>query len=519
MRIATRIAAGQLAFIVLLLAFLLYQISLIHTLQSINRSLSNTNFTAAKYSLQLRDDLEGLEEFTRKLFATSDWDYRTQVISKRQSLEQHLENIRSLPLSQAERAAVAALELLSRRSSQSALLTQPRNPEHQPSLSGPSGNQLFEAQIDDLRRMRAATRRLIEVTSEAIRIRVQQSQETGQRAEKVSWTAAAVALLLSLLVSFLTLQSITRPLGQLVRGTRELAKGEFDYRVDDSGTDELAQLAGDFNAMADQLSKLDQLKDDFVSHVSHELKAPLASMQETTQLLIDQLAGPINPQQEHLLALQLRSGRRLSAMIANLLEVSRMEAEAVEYGFASEDLAALVQNVLTELAARSHDLQLRLELAATRAPLPVECDGARIHQVITNLLENAFKFAPQGSTITVRIDLLDQLPRGLPEHWQRELADAAPDFALISVADRGPGVQPAHRFRIFEKFHQIKRGSKVAGQGVGLGLAICRSIVEHHRGAIWVEERAGGGSNFLVLLRVRQPRIVVGLPRSLGSET
>jgi signal transduction histidine kinase len=115
----------------------------------------------------------------------------------------------------------------------------------------------------------------------------------------------------------------------------------------------------------------------------------------------------------------------------------------------------------------------------------VVCDRDRLIQVIGNLIDNALKFSPAGSEVTVNIS-------GRPERQG--------EFVRLSVVDEGPGVADSHKRDIFEKFHQVKGGRRVAGQGVGLGLAICKTIVEAHHGRIWVEDNPGGGSVFCVEL-------------------
>jgi two-component system sensor histidine kinase GlrK len=264
----------------------------------------------------------------------------------------------------------------------------------------------------------------------------------------------------------------------------------------------LSQLAKDFNMMAQRLDELDELKKDFVSHVSHELKAPLASMQETTYLLLEEIPGPLTDKQRRLLALHLQGGKRLSSMISNLLDLSRMEAGVMDYEIKKQDLIALIRTVTAEHEVRAREKGLRIDLALSAQPLIVECDGDRIIQVLNNLLENALKFSPQDTAIGVQVRFALDIPWHLPERWQRTVMPAAngTGYALLAVSDSGPGVPDAHKEKIFQKFHQVRQGRKIAGQGVGLGLAICQTIVETHHGAIWVEDHAGGGSVFFVLL-------------------
>ncbi len=331
---------------------------------------------------------------------------------------------------------------------------------------------------------------------------VKASRSTGKMAETVSWIAAAIALLLGALVSLLIVQSITSPLKQLTHGTRAIADGKFFYRLDTTRRDEFAQLAKDFNTMTARLSELDQMKKDFVAHVSHELKAPLASMQETIQLLLEHIPGPLNEKQQRLLELNLAGGRRLSALIGNLLDLSRMEAGVLEYELKSNDLAGLVQTVTAELKPQAHERDLAFAVEAPDRPVMVQCDGERIMQIIRNLLGNALKFSPKGKEIRVRVATAAEIPAGLPESWHDKI-HPQPDgkeFALVTVTDSGPGVPDQHKEKIFEKFHQVKQGKKMPGQGAGLGLAICRTIVDAHRGAIWVEDNPEGGSIFFLMI-------------------
>ena len=155
-----------------------------------------------------------------------------------------------------------------------------------------------------------------------------------------------------------------------------------------------------------------------------------------------------------------------------------------------------------ELEVRAGEKKIRIETDLPETPIEVQCDKDRIVQVIVNLLGNAVKFSPEGGTVRVRLEAVSEIPKTLPEVWRGKVPDPGPDesFGLLSITDSGPGITDVDKTRVFEKFHQVKKGGKVAGQGVGLGLAICRTIVLVHQGAVWVEDNPGGGSRFFLLL-------------------
>jgi two-component system sensor histidine kinase GlrK len=279
-----------------------------------------------------------------------------------------------------------------------------------------------------------------------------------------------------------------------------LAQGDFAVLVDESGKDELAELAAHFNVMVSKLRELDQLKGDFVSHVSHELKAPLASMQETTRLLMDEIPGGLNEKQRRLLKLNLACGERLSEMIKNLLDLSKIEADAMQYQFEISDLAATVEMAVDEFRGLAGEKNLSLEIKLPDEPALIPCDEERCLQVLGNLISNAIKFSDRGKSITVEIQCLDTPPQSIPEVKRHQLLTSSKRFCVISVRDRGRGVSDKDKERIFERFFVLTKGRKNLGQSTGLGLAISRRIAEAHRGLLWVEDNPGGGSVFHFLL-------------------
>jgi signal transduction histidine kinase len=163
-----------------------------------------------------------------------------------------------------------------------------------------------------LEKVQLETQQLAAAAQDAMSHELNESELSAQRAERLSWIAAVGALLLSILLSAMLARSIVLPLERLTEGTREVSAGRFDYRLEMFGTDEFAQVSQDFNSMTERLDELDRMKRDFVSKVSHDLKTPLSSMQETISALLDELPGPLTPKQRQLL--ELNRDRRTAAV-------------------------------------------------------------------------------------------------------------------------------------------------------------------------------------------------------------
>jgi signal transduction histidine kinase len=498
MKITTKIIFGYGLFIVILAALVIYQVITINKMQSINKKLKEINFENAITLLDAMEQRDGVWEFTQKCFASPDPRYPEELKSYINDYERDLREITGRALSGEEQSSLNSL-----RKSWNAFASSLQSELQKKSseVQDPPGYLL-----DELDGLKTQTKSFFASTLKSITEKVESAESRGKTAEGVLYSATALSLAISILVSFLIFRSISKPLASLTEGTRAIAEGKFFYRLDTSRNDELSQLAKDFNTMTQRLNELDELKKDFVSHVSHELKAPLASMRETIQLLLEEIPGPLTEKQKRLLQLNLQSGIRLTSMISNLLDLSKTEAGVMEYELKRCDLVPLVRNAIAEFDVQAQERKIRIDAELPNEPLPVECDSDRIVQVLVNLVGNAVKFSSKGGTVQVKVEAADEIPGNVPVSWRRLITgteDGKP-FGLVSVTDTGPGIPDSDKEKIFEKFHQIKRGRKVVGQGVGLGLAICRTIMQAHRGAIWAEDNPAGGSRFIVLLRPGQ---------------
>jgi signal transduction histidine kinase len=220
--------------------------------------------------------------------------------------------------------------------------------------------------------------------------------------------------------------------------------------------------------------RFDELKNDLVATVAHEFRTPLTSLHMAIHLCLEGAAGPVTERQTDLLHAARQDCERLQTIVDEILDLARLQAGKVALQRRPLAPAALVAEALE--ARRSAARQRGLTLAEEVEPsLPeVNADAERIQIVLTNLLANAIRHAPEGSTVTVRARALEQQVR-------------------FEIADPGPGIAPEHHERIFEKFYRVPG---TARGGSGLGLSVAKELVEAHGGAIGVESEVGRGATF-----------------------
>ena len=227
-----------------------------------------------------------------------------------------------------------------------------------------------------------------------------------------------------------------------------------------------------------------QFKDEFLSHVSHELRTPLTCIHQFVTLLLDDLAGPILPEQRDHLGTVLKSVNQLRNMIGDLLEATRAEARKLRVERRCIAIEDTVQQAVNMLRASAKERGIGLEMAVdARIPL-VHADPGRVLQVLINLMDNAIKFTPAHGSVMVKACLVD----------------TDPDVVYLSVADTGRGISPEARALVFERLYQDPNATDNSRKGLGLGLYIGRELVHQHGGRIWVESQQGHGSTFTFTL-------------------
>jgi signal transduction histidine kinase len=224
-----------------------------------------------------------------------------------------------------------------------------------------------------------------------------------------------------------------------------------------------------------QRRAVDQLKDEFVSLVSHELRTPLTAIRGALGLLTSGMLGPLSDQGQRMVEIAVRNTDRLVRLINDILDIERMQSGKVAMQPRLCNAADLLYQAAEELRAMAQEAQVRLMVRPLQVELRVDPD--RILQTLINLVSNAIKFSPAGTTVWLTA-----------ERWGEQL--------LIQVQDQGRGIPAEKLESIFERFQQVDASDSRQKGGTGLGLAICRSIVQQHGGRIWVESQVGQGSTF-----------------------
>jgi signal transduction histidine kinase len=486
MSVSSRLVLSVGLLMFLALGVVGYQLRSVNRLQEINKDLSDVSFVAADNLLKMELDAQDLDRFFRR--------YLSRQEERRKDNEGALNDIinnidQSFKVLDSVRQPWEAPDEIDKLSL--AWLQYKAQIESIRQVVPKSGLDEFPPLLEEA--ARAHSEQIVlarKAVLASIAAKVQFNKTVGDQAVSVSLIAAGIFLVLSVAITLLTLRAINTPLRELTRGTRSIASGEFSHRIPVTGPSEFVELARDFNSMSEKLGELDQMKKDFVAHVSHELKAPLAAIRQTLAVTLEEVTGPINDAQRRLLQLSRNSAERLSAMVSNLLDASRLEAGTMEYEMGSRDIVAIVKQCVEEFSLKAVERQIHITIDSDAPGIPVICDADRMIQVIGNIVDNALKFSPQNSTIRIEVSHNDA---------------ASVPTATVSVSDRGNGVPDDHKQKVFLKFHQILgRGKRTAGQGVGLGLAICKTIVDAHRGRIWVEDNPQGGSTFRVEMRAVQ---------------
>lgn len=300
----------------------------------------------------------------------------------------------------------------------------------------------------------------------------------------------SVAIMIIILISvdagvigFFMSRSISKPIKELYRATREVEKGNYDVKIDIKTRDEIEELAYAFNKttvalgrLEEERKEIDKAKTEFLSITSHELRSPMTPMKAQLQMLEEGYFGKLSKKQKDSLGIVIRNADRLDNIIVDFLDISRIEAARLKFNFEKTDLTQTIGDTTKFMEGFAKEKNIKFIVNSDKLPI-IEVDPDRVSQVLRNLINNAIKFSNENSKIEIAAELKKE-------------------YILFSVRDHGCGLTPENQIRIFEPFYQVESASRRRHGGTGLGLAICRGIVESQNGKIWVESKLGKGCKF-----------------------
>jgi signal transduction histidine kinase len=262
---------------------------------------------------------------------------------------------------------------------------------------------------------------------------------------------------------------------------------------------------------ADVARELEQLRDRFrkttnaLASAAHDLKTPLAILNGYIELLQSQKLGALNERQREVMSDMFASGQRLQHFIQDFLTFSVLEIGELRMQYVEGDMNACLSEVCRLWSGRFQERGLALYFLANDKLTPFAFDGPKIQRVISNLLENACKYTPEGGTVWLHAEPHMWERRGVSKTGiageRRRQSTNVPNAVKVSVADTGPGIRPEFHLEIFDDFFRLP-GSESA-EGMGLGLAIARRLLQGMSGKIWVESEPGAGCKFSFLVPLK----------------
>ncbi|MFD0695850.1 ATP-binding protein [Paenibacillus sp. GCM10027628] len=305
------------------------------------------------------------------------------------------------------------------------------------------------------------------------------NKEQGAQIRTMIVTSLAIVLLIGSLLILIASRYIVSPVKMLTLATNRLARGNFNVNVKVKRKDEIGFLAESFNYMAGELKQLEQMRQDFVSNVSHEIQSPLTSIRGFSKAL----RQPDIKEQDRDRYLEIieRESERLSRLSENLLKLASLESEHHPFHSTTFDLDEQLRRVVVFYEPQWSEKQLELDLILPK--LKITADADQLNQVWINLLGNAIKFTPPHGMIRLKLE-------------------AQTDRVHVLIQDSGIGIRKEDLERIFDRFYKADPARQRDIGGSGLGLAIARKIVDMHKGMIEVRSEPGDGTLFVITLPI-----------------
>ncbi len=470
------------ATILLLVVFLGVFVTLkLNQLNGLSREIASVYATRLTLTEHVMDKLFSQISFEKKYLISKDadffikfWEIQTQIYEDIRKLKALLGTEENMKLFSETESDYGSYLMLFR----SEVEVMNKNPDYP--------RRKFQEQKDRLiEHINQRLKKMIQISRRQRDQKMNESNRISSHVLRVTTITAGMAVLIGLLISFFNTRSINRSILLLQKKTREIAKGKFEEIHHISAPPEIKELADDFNLMCERLKELDEMKKDFISHVSHTLRTPLTAMKEASSMLLEGTYADIPVKQNQLLAITKKECERLIDSVNRILDLSRMEAKMMDYQLKQSQLFPVIQQTVLKLAPIAQRKKIDLQLRPSKNLPAVKMDEDRIGQVMENLIGNALKFSTGGAKVVIKATQINTAKR----------------LIEVSVMDTGCGIPEENLGKIFDRFKRIDRGRETT-LGTGLGLSIAKYIIADHGGKIWAQSEPGKGSTFFFTLPV-----------------
>jgi signal transduction histidine kinase len=469
-----------LGFTIVIALMIVSNVYVLWQLNSVTTTTSQTfhsDVRSINFAKQIQTILAEEERYTSKYTITGDSTYYPLYLEQNRLFRQNIDSLYTALPNNAEVGTIYRMREIHTWLSTDMALDYPqiRN------LPEAERMRIDKARIDSLDALYTNLNLLIRSNEDEVSSSVSEISDTMVRSTSVAWLITVGALLVALAVALLITQTIVRPIRVLIQGTESIARGIFDP-IAVSSHDEMAWLADAVNDMSSKLKQINDLKTEMMHHISHELRTPLQTMLSAHYLLADQKRGPLNAEQQKLLASIKEGVRKLTHFSNQFLDIQKIEHGSMEYVFVRSNLADVIKPSVDDALLMGAQKDINVNFTYDVDLPGVMVDAEKISVVFNNLLSNAIKYTESGGSITVNIS---RTKHGVS----------------AAVTDTGAGIPKDDLPRIFTKFYQAKNAKK----GTGIGLALVKHLVEGHQGKVRVESELGKGTTFYVDLPALPP--------------
>jgi len=293
-----------------------------------------------------------------------------------------------------------------------------------------------------------------------------------------------IILLLVLSQNLIFIRSVIRPVSEITKVSKRIADGSYGVQINNSYRDEIGEMVKSINEMSFKVAQTEKIQTEFISSVSHELRTPLTAITGWGETLI--YNEYLDDESKRGIAIMLKEARRLTKMVEELLEFTRMEDGRFTLNIEMIDIAAEIEDAIFTFRELLHQDELEFDYKSEMDDAPlIPGDPNRLKQVFLNLFDNAAKYGREGKRIQVAVEMVG-------------------DFARITIRDFGPGAPEDELDNIKMKFY---KGSNAKDRGSGIGLAVCEEIIKFHGGSLELTNAQGGG--FMVIINLPASSLVV----------